>query len=188
MKNLWLIAGGNGAGKTTFYYRVLADKGIPFINADEIAKAVYPGTELLNSLNAARLGESIRMAKLRDGVSFCFETVFSHPSKVDFLAHAKSLGYHIHFILIHLQHAELNALRVQQRAEEGGHSVPTDKIFSRIPRTLKLARVAQPLCDEFWVFDNSSLDKPYQKVLIQSGGETKFASGVFPDWARPFAT
>ena len=186
MKRLWLIAGGNGAGKTTFYHRFLAEKNIPFINADEIAKQVYPGAEEINSINAARLAESIRMRKLAEGVSFCFETVFSHPSKVDFVAHAKSLGYRIHFIFIHIENAELNVARVQQRVEEGGHSVPAEKIYSRIPRTLKLVRNAQPLCDTFWVFDNGSLDRPYQKILIQTVGETQFTAESMPDWATAF--
>ena len=68
---------------------------MPFINADEIAKEMYPDDPESNSYNAAKLAENIRMQQLQEGKSFCFETVFSHPSKIDFIAKAKAMGYQI---------------------------------------------------------------------------------------------
>ncbi len=84
------------------------------------------------SYKAAKLAAKLRTQLLQDGVSFCFETVFSHPSKIDFLAEAKALGYDIILIYIHLQNAELNLARVAQRVMQGGHSVPADKIINRL--------------------------------------------------------
>ena len=51
MKQLWILAGGNGAGKSTFYDLMLAPLGIPFINADFITKEFYSGDPEGNSLN-----------------------------------------------------------------------------------------------------------------------------------------
>lgn len=52
--------------------------------------------------------------------------MFSHPSKIDFRARAKALGYTVIMVLIHQEHAELNAARVAQRVQAGGHNVPTE--------------------------------------------------------------
>lgn len=169
-----MLVGGNGAGKTTFYEQFLYPKGLPFINADVIAKELYPDSAEENSLKAAKLAEQIRMEKLRQGDSFCFETVFSHPSKIDFIAAAKTLGYRTYLIWIHVEHRELNVARVAQRVNEGGHSVPKNKIESRIPRTITNIKQAVPLCDEVWVFDNSRLDNPYQAVLTLHDSEISY--------------
>lgn len=182
MKQLWMLVGGNGAGKTTFYEQFLKSKGLPFINADIIAKELYPDDVEASSLKAARIAEQIRYSKLREGVSFCFETVFSHPSKIDFIASAKALGYQTHLIWIHVENSALNEARVYQRVQAGGHSVPVDKIHSRIPNTMKNIRHAVALCDSVWVFDNSRADSPFEKILILDEGNEVFRREPLPDW------
>lgn len=184
MKQLWMLVGGNGAGKTTFYRQFLEPKGVPFINADIIAKEIYPEAPELNSLKAAKIAEQIRTEKLNEGDSFCFETVFSHPSKVDFVASAKALGYQTHLVWIHVETSDLNVARVCQRAIEGGHSVPEEKIRSRIPRTIQNIKMVAPLCDSIWVLDNSRFDQPFQKIFIVESGRVTFKVSPLPDWAR----
>ena len=184
MKQLWLLVGGNGAGKTTFYERFLRPKGLPFINADLIAKEVFPEDPETNSLKAAKLAEIIRMEKIREGVSFCFETVFSHPSKIDFIATAITFGYRTHLIWIHVDHRNLNVARVAQRVHEGGHNVPIEKIHSRIPRTIANIKTALPLCNEVWVFNNSRLGNPFEKVLLIKEGKIIFKAEDLPEWAN----
>ena len=137
MKQLWLLVGGNGAGKSTFYRLVLEPLGLPFVNADRLAKLVYPAAAEEHSYEAALLAEQQRNTLLVSGASFCFETVFSHPSKIDFTARAKALGYTVIMVLIHLEQAELNAARVAQTM-------------------LNQVKTAIPLCDEVRVLDNSS--------------------------------
>ena len=106
MKNqpqLWLLAGGNGAGKSTFYHQFLEPLGIPFVNADIIAKKIFPKSPEERSYDAAKIAEKLRANLLQEARSFCFETVFSHPSKIDFVGHAKALGYEIILVFIHLE-------------------------------------------------------------------------------------
>lgn len=183
MKQLWMLVGGNGAGKTTFYEQFLRPKNLPFINADIIAKQLFPEAPEENSLKAAKIAEQIRMENLRDGISFCFETVFSHPSKIDFIATAKALGYRIYLVWIHVEHRDLNVARVAQRVKNGGHNVPVDKIHTRIPRMQANVKQACALCDEVWVFDNSRLDNPYQLMLRIEGGEIVFQLiDPLPNW------
>ena len=130
-KQLWILAGGNGAGKSTFYRTRLAAKGLVFINADIIARQLYPDTTEIHSYDAAMIAAEMRSQLLQQGRNFCFETVFSHPSKIDFIAEAKALGYEIILVFIHLDDSALNQARIAQRVSEGGHTVPADKVEFR---------------------------------------------------------
>jgi len=184
MKQLWLLVGGNGAGKSTFYRRVLEPLGLPFVNADRLAQLVYPDAPQEHSYQAARLAEQQRNNLLLSGTSFCFETVYSHPSKIDFTARAKSLGYQVIMVVIHLEQVELNAARVAQRVSEGGHNVPTEKVIQRIPRMLAQVRASIPLCDQVRVLDNSSAEDPFQPVLTISQGKVQPHRHPLPNWAE----
>ncbi|MDV6342291.1 AAA family ATPase [Nitrosomonas sp. Is24] len=183
-KQLWLLAGGNGAGKSTFYRTRLAPSGLSFVNADIIAKLLYPQAPEAHSYRAAKLAEHMRLQLLRQGRSFCFETVFSHPSKIDFVAQAKTLGYEIVLVFIHLSDPALNQARIAQRVSEGGHHVPDDKVISRIPRTLKLIEKTLPLCDQVYILDNSRADDPFHQLAVIRNGCITFRHGAMPDWGR----
>lgn len=182
-KQLWLLAGGNGAGKSTFHRLFLQPQGVPFVNADLIAKELFPDAPEVHSYHAARLAEELRRRWLLDGKSFCFETVFSHPSKIDFVAQAKALGYEIILVFIHLDSPALNNARVAQRVEQGGHAVPEDKVESRIPRTLNHIRTIIPLCDQVRVLDNSSALYPFRKVVVLRAGTIIDKVEDIPEWA-----
>ena len=86
--------------------------------------------------------------------------------------------------MIHLENNQLNQARVSQRVSEGGHSVPTDKIITRIPRTLDNIRRAIPLADETYLLDNSSLDEPFQQIATIKQGQLSFKIKQLPEWAN----
>ncbi len=183
-KDLWVLAGGNGAGKSTFYNLYLAKYGIKFVNADLIAKEI--GSENLEELSyhAAILAARIREELITEGVSFCFETVFSHESKIDFVAQAKAYGYKVILVYIHLFDSSLNEARVKQRVAEGGHSVPTEKIHSRIPRTMEHIKTALALVDEARILDNSSKDDPFRQIIVIKSGKYEIKENPLPEWAK----
>jgi predicted ABC-type ATPase len=184
MKQLWILVGGNGAGKTTFYRLMLKPLGIPFINADQIAREIYPEDPEGNSYNAAKIAEQMCQEQIQAGTSFCFETVFSHPSKVDFLGQSRALGYQVILVLIHLEHTDLNKARISQRVSEGGHNVPDEKVEQRIPRTLAHVKKAIPLCDQVRILDNSTSDNPFTPVVSIIGGQTTGHFHPLPEWVR----
>ena len=183
-RQLWVLAGGNGAGKSTFYKLYLAKYGIKFVNADLIAEDIDSENPEGLSYHAATVAAKIREDLILQGVSFCFETVFSHESKIDFLAQAKANGYKIILIFIHLLDSSLNEARVKQRVSEGGHSVPTEKIHSRIPRTLKHIKTALSIVDEVRILDNSFKVDPFQQIIVMKSGNYEAKTDPLPGWAR----
>ena len=183
-KQLWLLAGGNGSGKSTFYKTYLKPRGIHFVNADNIARDIAPDAPEASSYDAARIAERLRVTLLKKGISFCFETVFSHPSKIDFVAEAKALGYEIILVFIHLDHSQLNKARVNARVQQGGHDVPDTKIEQRIPRTLNHIKSTLPLVDEAHFLDNSSYQNPYKIVAVLQQGRLTIECDPLPPWAE----
>ncbi|QEP41801.1 hypothetical protein D5085_00740 [Ectothiorhodospiraceae bacterium BW-2] len=181
-KQLWILVGGNGAGKSTFYSLYLEPLNLPFVNADRIAKETYPENPEEHSYDAAKLAEELRTQLLLSGASFCFETVYSHPSKIDFVAQAKALGYEVIMVFIHLHMTMLNQARIAQRVREGGHFVPESKVLKRIPKTLQNVKKSIALCDQIHVIDNSSTEQPFKRVLLIQHGKIKYSARILPDW------
>ena len=179
-----MLTGGNGAGKSTFYRLFLEPAGLKFVNADLVA-AQFKGQQPEEfSYVASRIAAQLRNDLLKEGVSFCFETVFSHPSKIDFIAEAKALGYEVILVFIHLQTDELNQARVAQRVTEGGHDVPANKIISRIPRTLGHIRTVLPLVDQAQIYDNSSQSEPFLGIAHLEKNQITQKMDPLPKWAK----
>jgi predicted ABC-type ATPase len=183
-KQLWVLAGGNGAGKSTFYNLYLKKRGVKCVNADLIAKEIDPDNPENLSYQAATVAAKIREDLLLQGISFCFETVFSHESKIDFIANAKARGYQVILVHFHLIDSILNEARVIQRVSEGGHRVPSEKIHSRIPRAMKHIKTALPLVDEARFLDNSSKDNPFQQIAVLKNGNYTEVASPLPEWAQ----
>ena len=181
-KQLWLLAGANGAGKSTFYKHYLSEHGIKFVNADLIAREIDPDNPETVSYEAANAAARIREAMLDQGASFCFETVFSHPSKIEFITQAKNRNYDVVLVYIHLSDPELNEARVHQRTLEGGHNVPAEKIRSRIPRTMTYIRQALRLANQAWILDNSSEQDRFRQIAVMKNGGYEFKVEPLPEW------
>ena len=181
---LYMLAGGNGAGKSTFYRNRLESAGVAFVNADRIAVEIDPMRPAAASLEAARIAMA-RVAGLIEGRrSFAYESVFSHPSKVDLLASARRAGYEIVLVYIHLDSDALNRARVAQRVLQGGHAVSNEKIVSRLPRTLSNVTRALPLADHALLLDNSSATDPFELAAESRRGIVTVHVDPLPLWAR----
>jgi predicted ABC-type ATPase len=170
---LIVLAGSNGAGKSTFQRRYLKRFGYPFINADEIAKALFGDDAAHHAYEAMHIAESLRRDHLDRGVSFIMETVLSDTegAKLAFFMHARQLGFSLAVIVIRLSDPILSMARVRQRVLEGGHDVPADKLRERFPRTLVNAAKALPMANVGLLLDNSSPETPYQLVEYWRDGK-----------------
>ncbi|MCK5883967.1 MAG: zeta toxin family protein [Bacteriovoracaceae bacterium] len=176
-----VIAGGNGAGKSTLYHEILAKYHIPFLNADEYLKS--NGLDQ-NSKNTLKAQEEIRKQcaeKIQGKSSFCFETVFSHESKIELIKKAKENDFTVYLFYIHLSNHDLNVARVWHRVENGGHDVPEEKIRSRIPKTIKLIKQAKNLVDEMAIYDNSTA---LERVYTLKNGTESYDISTVPEWLK----
>ena len=180
MSRLDLIAGPNGAGKTTLYERVVAPvrPGLPFVNADRIARDRFPGRELEQAYEAAAIAEATRVALIEARLDFCAETVFSHGSKIDLVTTAAAAGYDVvlHVVMIPLV---LSGPRVTARVSAGGHDVPIDKLAARYERLWPNVATAMPLCHRSVFYDNANDRGPFEVASFRFG-----VADYPPRWPR----
>lgn len=182
---LIIVAGPNGSGKSTYVENEgLLDK-VELVNADVIGKEMYGRSnlskdEMLSAQKEANIRIERYMEEKRD---FCFETVFSHESKIDLIKKAKEKGYVVSLRVINPGDSRINLARVQSRKESGGHDVPKEKTKTRIPKTLSNLRKALPLVDHYVII--SSKNENSFEVLIKKniGGKIEVLSSVIPEWA-----
>jgi predicted ABC-type ATPase len=186
---LQLLAGPNGAGKSTLFESTLQPLyGLPFINADVIAARLWPGDEVRHGHEASRSAADLREQYLANGQSFATETVFSHPSKLELITRAQSLGYDVELHVVAVP-PELSVSHVRHRVEQGGHDVPEDKIRSRFDRLWPLVFKATRLVDDAIFYDNTSSVAPFRIFAVHHGRSTDRLEHVeeWPDWLPPFS-
>jgi predicted ABC-type ATPase len=153
-----LIAGCNGAGKTTFAKEFLPRevKCLRFLNADEIARGLSPLQPTAGAAKAARL----LLREIHDAIhsrqTFGLETTLVGLTYVRTFVNARERGYAIKVFYLWLPSATVAIRRVRERVRKGGHSVPAADIRRRYTRSLRnLVRHYLPLADEWTLFDNS---------------------------------
>ena len=182
---LWIIAGVNGAGKTTFYQERLSKQtNAEFVNADVMERERWPNEVGKHSLTAQKLADERRRELLQQKKSFIAETVFSHPSKVDLVRDAKAAGFRVELIHINVRNAELAIKRISRRVSKGGHNVPDETVRARYPRALAMVKQAMAIADRTRIFDNSAFGKPHQYVMTIEQGRVTKAGENLPQWAR----
>jgi len=159
-KNLFIIAGCNGAGKTTASFTILPDilDCKEFVNADEIAKGLSPFQPEKVSFEAGRIMLKRINELLKSDKNFAFETTLATKSYRSVIAQAKENGYFISMLFFWLQTIELAEERVKTRVREGGHNIETEIIRRRYSNGIKnLFNIYLPIVDEGFIFDNSEL-------------------------------
>lgn len=157
-KNLYIIAGCNGAGKTTASYSILPTilNCKEFVNADEIAKGLSPFQPENVSFEAGRIMLHRIEELLYKNVDFAFETTLATKSFAQTVKKAQEKNYTVTLLFFWLNSIELAKHRVALRVSEGGHNIPPEVIERRYQRGIKnLFELYLPLCDNVMVFDNS---------------------------------
>lgn len=158
---LRVFAGPNGSGKSTITenFQQLPNSPENYINPDEIALNLPGGNTVSNAYTAATIAENQRSQFISERQSFAFETVMSHPSKLEVMKQAKNAGYEVELIFVSTNDPEINVERVRQRVAEGGHDVPANKIRERYERSIELLPAAAEIADKVYIIDNSNVPK-----------------------------
>lgn len=126
------------------------------------------------------LADFVRNSLLGVADRFSFETVMSHPSKLDFIKRAKESGYKVYLYFVALPDPELNLLRVKSRVMAGGHNVDPQKVVDRYKRTMDLLAEAVRMVDNAYFFDNSSSEPLL--FAQKENGELKTEGTIIPRW------
>lgn len=171
--NCYIVAGSNGAGKTTFATRFLPHYAdcVNFINPDLIARGLSPFDPDAALARAGRLVlESIQDAS-KSHADFAFETTLSGRSYVRVIRDLRARGYRIHMFYLWIPSAQLALSRIRDRTESGGHNVPEADVRRRFGRTVtNLFTLYRPLVDLLQVFDNSMANP--RLIFMDEGGKT----------------
>ncbi|MBQ6046833.1 MAG: zeta toxin family protein [Bacteroidales bacterium] len=169
-KQLYIIAGCNGAGKTTASYTVLPEilDCQEFVNADEIARGLSPFNPESMTIQAGRLLMKRIDELLAVGASFAVETTLSPRTYKSLVLRAQKMGYKCSLLFFWLESPEMAVMRVAKRVEAGGHNVPSDVVKRRYRLGLEhLFDLYMPCVDYWMLFDNSCLSR----VLVAEGGK-----------------
>ncbi len=157
-KKLYIIAGCNGAGKTTASFTILPEilDCQEFVNADEIAKGLSPFQPEKVSFEAGRIMLNRINELLSKNENFAFETTLSTKIYKSKINEAKNKGYRVTLLFFWLQNIELAKERVKVRVLEGGHNIQAEIIERRYIRGIKnLFDIYLPIVDGAFIFDNS---------------------------------
>lgn len=154
---LYIIAGCNGAGKTTASYSVLPDllECREFVNADEIARGLSPFNPESVAIEAGKLMLQRIDTLLHQGKTFAIETTLATRSYASLINRAHELGYVVVLLFFWLPSPEMAVARVAKRVSEGGHNIPTETIHRRYWLGLQnFFSIFAPIVDSWMFFDN----------------------------------
>lgn len=198
---MMVIAGHNGAGKSTCYREYLADtlggNIKEHIDPDVIERAIRTDFrevgEEKSDKEFSRLAQ-VESNRLRNHyfdnrIAFSFETVFSDTlrDKVNFIKEAVESGYLVALLAVGLDSPEKSRQRVKLRVQRGGHNVPPEKIVERYPRVIYNIKEAVGVVSLALVVDNSEdnlgdNDGAYRAFALFVNGKMVNAADDIPEW------
>ena len=159
-KNVIIIAGPNGSGKTTFAREYLQDSEISeYISADAIAERLVSNPADLDSvkLQAGRLFFEEIQHLIEAEEDFVVEVTLAGKGFARIISQLKCAGYTVAIVFIFLKSAETCVARVRNRVQAGGHHVPTEDIVRRFYRSKhNFWYIYRYLVDEWYLFYNSA--------------------------------
>jgi len=170
-KNLYIIAGCNGAGKTTASFTILPDilDCREFVNTDEIAKGLSPFQPEKAAIEAGKIMLHRIENLLKDNNNFAFETTLASKTYKNTILKAQAAGYHVTLLFFWLQNVELAKKRVQKRVTEGGHNIEHEVIERRYLGGIRnLFDIYLPIADNILIYDNS--EGKHELIAKKSGG------------------
>ena len=181
-KQLYIIAGCNGAGKTTASFTILPEvlNCKEFINADEIAKGLSPFQPESVAMQAGRIMLARMDELLQKGETFAFETTLATKSYKQKIEWAQANGYEVTLLFFWLRNVTMAKERVAQRVAEGGHSIPSETIERRYHNGIaNLFAIYIDMVDICYIFDNSEGERTPIAKKYKGGKEIIYNTDLY---------
>jgi len=159
MPTLYIIAGPNGVGKTTFANRYLPDEArqLEFVNADLIARGLSPYDPDSVSIEAGKIALKRIRELIAQRTGFTWETTMSGRTAVGWLREARESGYVLKAYFLWVRHPETTINRIRQRVTEGGHNIAEDVSRRRFFKTIQnFFSIYRPVIHSWKLFQNES--------------------------------
>ena len=157
MPTLYVIAGPNGVGKTTFADEYLPDevKQLEFINADLIARGLSPYDPEAVGIEAGKIALKRIKELIAQKVTFTWETTMSGRTAVGWLRRARESGYTIKAYFLWVRYPETTINRIRQRVTEGGHNIAEEVSRRRFFKTIQnFFTIYRPVMHTWKLFQN----------------------------------
>jgi len=182
-KEVIIVAGGNGVGKTTFALEFLLENpGYEFLNADEIAKELSPENPQDSKISAGKTFFKKLDEYVRDGKSFLIESTLSGRYLFKLIPSLKEKGYQIRIMFIFVDSPDILIERIAERVKKGGHFVPDADVRRRFERGKhNFFDLYENVADKWFLFYNTGNDfqltaigESYKMVLVNEDLFNKF--------------
>ena len=182
LPKLYIIAGCNGAGKTTASFTILPEiLGCKeFINADEIAKGLSPFQPESVAVQAGRIMLARMDELLQKGETFAFETTLATKSYKQKIEWAQANGYEVTLLFFWLDSPNIAKKLVAQRVAEGGHNIPLETIERRYYNGIaNLFTIYIDIVDICYIFDNSEGERTPIAKKYKGGKEIIYNADLY---------
>ncbi len=195
---IYVLAGTNGAGKSSIAGAMFLAKGAAYFNPDEVAARIRRAKPHLSEAEvnsrAWYQGKRLLQRAIAERLNYVFETTLGGNTIPALLSSALSAGLEVRVWYAGLSSVELHIARVRARVEKGGHPIPEQKVRDRYDRSrLNLIRL-MPRLTELLVYDNSKEadpdagERPEPKLLLHMASGKMVSSydlQFIPEWAKP---
>jgi predicted ABC-type ATPase len=196
-----VLAGVNGAGKSSIGGAAIRQYGGDYFNPDEAARAMLRANPALTpkEANSAAWQQGVRLLKraIGEGLDFTFETTLGGQTIATLLTQAAEQGVAVHVWYVGLSSPELHIARVQARVDQGGHEIPEADIRRRYEGSRLNLIALLPFLTSLRMYDNSTDADPADGrmptptlLLHMERGEVMAPPDLSstPDWAKPIVS
>lgn len=182
---MFLIAGVNGSGKSSFTRNIIRKHPVlKIIDPDVIAKGMTGSFSTVDAeaLGAGKAALTMVQQCIHCNQSFIVESTISGRVYLRYLEMARRAGFKTILVYVALESAELSAERVASRVSRGGHNIPLSDIKRRYPKSFQNLKAHLRLCDLGYIYDNSE----HYKLIASYRNGLLHRQNELPDYITPY--